>query len=401
MSCQERVYQWTEIVHRQMPGLSKPQVRLLALWSFGIVLTQSCSLSAVTQCLALGLRQHPNTVRQRLREWCYDAAAKKGGHRVTLPVTACFAPLLRWVLAWSPGTQLALALDASSLEDRFVVLALSVVIRGCAVPVAWAVLPANKPKAWKPEWIKLLTAVQGVTPPSSTVIVLADRGLYARWLYQKIVSLGWHPFLRVNRGGTFRPDGSASLPMTAWCPKGFQWSGAGVAFRRADRRLACTLLIRWEIAHTDPWLILTDLAPTEADPAWYALRAWIEVSFKLTKRGGWQWQRTRMTDPDRAARLWLAMAVATLWVLAVGGEDDAQSMGDPSSVTDEPLLVLPHPRPTRSVGAARLGLWSILIALLSAAPLPVGSFRPAPWPTRRSLPTAPPPEPSRGKNLPL
>src|SRR5215831_13293142 len=45
----------------------------------------------------------------------------------------------------------------------------------------------------------------------------------------------------------------------------------------------------------------------------------IEQGFKMTKRGGWQWQRTRMCDPHRAARLWLAVAVATLWLLSVGG----------------------------------------------------------------------------------
>src|SRR5882762_570222 len=45
----------------------------------------------------------------------------------------------------------------------------------------------------------------------------------------------------------------------------------------------------------------------------------IEQGFKITKRGGWQWQRTRMRDPQRAARLWLAVAVATLWLLSVGG----------------------------------------------------------------------------------
>ena len=32
---------------------------------------------------------------------------------------------------------------------------------------------------------------------------------------------------------------------------------------------------------------------------------------------------TRMTDPDRASRLWLVLAVATHYVLAVGGEADA------------------------------------------------------------------------------
>lgn len=34
--------------------------------------------------------------------------------------------------------------------------------------------------------------------------------------------------------------------------------------------------------------------------------------FKVLKRGGGQWQRTRMTAPTRAERLWLALAVVTL-----------------------------------------------------------------------------------------
>ena len=58
-----------------------------------------------------------------------------------------FAPLLAWVLSWWQGTQLAIALDATTLGDRFVALAISVVYRGCAIPVAWVVLEAGKKKA--------------------------------------------------------------------------------------------------------------------------------------------------------------------------------------------------------------------------------------------------------------
>ena len=65
--------------------------------------------------------------------------------------------------------------------------------------------------------------------------------------------------------------------------------------------------------------MLTDLAPRAGAACWSGLRAWIAQGFKITKRGGWQWQRTRMTDPQRAARLWLAVAVATVWLLSVGG----------------------------------------------------------------------------------
>jgi hypothetical protein len=62
--------------------------------------------------------------------------------------------------------------------------------------------------------------------------------------------------------------------------------------------------------------------PQVAAAARYGLRMWIEHGFEQFKSTGWHWQKTRITDPDRAGRMWLAMALATLWVVAVGGEHD-------------------------------------------------------------------------------
>jgi hypothetical protein len=312
MFCQETFDPWRSTIMTPLPHLSKTQATGLALWSLGMVLAHSCALSAVSAFLAQGLRQKDNTVRQRLREWCYEAEAKRGKKRQAVCVETCFAPLLSWVLSWWRGTQLAIALDATTLGSRFVVLAISVVYRGCAIPVAWVVLEAGKKQAWRREWLRLLRQLRPAVPRGWTVIVLADRGLYARWLFRRIVRLGWHPFLRINNGGTFRPEGSpVSRPLTSLVPEiGTQWSGRGTAFKGRGRQLACTLLARWDAGHQDPWLILTDLPPEASDASWYGLRAWIEQGFKVTKRAGWQWQRTRMSDPARASRLWLAVAVA-------------------------------------------------------------------------------------------
>jgi len=177
MSCQSAVYQWTEEVTRHMPHLSKPQAAVLALWSVGMVLARSCALTAVSLFVAKGLDRKANTVRQQLREWCYEAKAKRGQPRQELAVESCFAPLLAWVLSWWEGNQLALAVDATTLGDRFVVLVVSVVYRGCAIPVAWTVLPATEKHAWRGEWLRMLRQVRAVVPRRYFVIVLADRGL--------------------------------------------------------------------------------------------------------------------------------------------------------------------------------------------------------------------------------
>jgi hypothetical protein len=157
--------------------LSKPQATVLALWSVGMVFARSCALTAVSLFLAEGLERQPNTVRQQLREWCYEAKAKRGGPRQELAVETCFAPLWGWVLGWWDGTQVALAIDATTLGQRFVVLGVSVVYRGCAIPRAWTVFPATEKQAWRGEWLRMLRQVRAVVPRRFFGIVLADRGL--------------------------------------------------------------------------------------------------------------------------------------------------------------------------------------------------------------------------------
>jgi hypothetical protein len=165
---------------------------------------------------------------------------------------------------------------------------------------------------------------------------------------------------------------------------GTQWAGPGTAFVGPRRRLNGTLLARWDEGYTEPWLRLTALAPSAGDACWYGLRAWIEQGFKITKRAGWPWQRTRMSDPQRAARLWLAVAVATLWLLSVGGEAE-----DTIPVGTLPMLPANFLSPQRQRRATRLRLVSVfrqgwlalVVALLTHRRLPTGRFVPEPWPS--------------------
>jgi hypothetical protein len=66
-----------------------------------MVLARSCALSAVTTWLAAWLGRKENSVRQQLREFCYEAPAKQGSRRQALVVERCFTPLLAWVLRGS------------------------------------------------------------------------------------------------------------------------------------------------------------------------------------------------------------------------------------------------------------------------------------------------------------
>lgn len=385
MSRQDGLSDWIEQLSNRMPHLTMPQAVVLAMWSYGIAITQSCGRSKVTTFLALLLRQKEGTVEQRLREWCYDAGDKRGQQRQELDVTTCFVPLLRWIVTMWSGTTMALAVDATSLKEHFVVLSISVVYRGCGIPVAWTVLRGQQKEAWRSHWQRMLDQLGPAIPPTWTVLVLADRGLYARWLFRHIVRQGWHPFLRINRGAKFRPAGQEQWYwLNALVGQvGAHWRGVGTAFSSGNRQLQCTLVAWWSEGHEEAWFILTDLPAHSCDAAWYGLRAWCEQGFKCTKRAGWQWQNTRMTDPARAARLWLAMAVATLWMISLGSSLEVGPSADQPDLPDlRSILGVETPKiRLRRTRLFRLGgLW-LLVQLLTSQPIPLPcQLVPEPWP---------------------
>src|SRR6266581_6810473 len=273
MPRQHPIYTWrNQVVTAFNDVLSRPQAVTLALYSFGMILARRSGLNSVVNALVPVLGQSFATIRSRLQEFYQPQEVKSGAQRRHLDGSSCFAALLKWVLKDWPSTRLALALDATSLGDCFTVLSISIVYRGCALPVSWKVLTANVKHPWKPEWIELLDNFQRLLPVTWTVIVLTDRGLYGRWLFQAIVALGWHPLMRVTHTGKFRAAGAkAGQPFSALVPKpGRRWQGRGLAFpKKPQRRLECTLLCCWEPGQKEPWFVLTDLAPEHSEALWY------------------------------------------------------------------------------------------------------------------------------------
>ena len=126
MFCQASFDQWLTTIMQHLSPLSKPQATVLALWSFGMVLARSCALTAVRHMLAKGMKRKAQTVRQQRRAWDDDTPRQRGPKRQARPVETCLAPLLGWVVSWWQGTQVALAIDATTLGQRFVGLAVRV-----------------------------------------------------------------------------------------------------------------------------------------------------------------------------------------------------------------------------------------------------------------------------------
>lgn len=347
-------YQIEARLSQHLPTLRPAQQRGLALWVYGTILAQSaCQTAVITALLPLASW---SALRQSLRAWLYDGADKAAPCQTAVAVTSCFPALLRWVLQSWPGHELAFAVDATLHRKQVAALVVSVLYRGAAIPVAWHILPANRPGAWMPPILRLLRLLRPARPPQMTVLVLADRGLWSPRLWKRIRDLGWHPVLRVRQETTFAPAGARRQRADQLVPgPGHAWVGRGVAFKHRPVRRAGTLVVVWSSEHAQPWIVMTDLAPQRVGVLWYGLRMWVELGFRALKSMGWQWQRTRRTDPERVARYWLILAVATWWVLAYGTRvEDAQRCGVPPAQLGTPPQGT-EPR-RRRVSVFRLGL---------------------------------------------
>jgi hypothetical protein len=331
MSHAKALYHWEQPVATFFPDLSRCRRAGLALVSFGMALARCALLNTVVLRLAVALGVAFNALRQRVRN-LYRPRAGVGGADRSFDYTACFGPLLRWATAGFTERRLALAIDPTNLGERFTVLTVSVVFGACAVPVAWQVQRGDQTGSWNDHWRRLLGRLRQALGDGWQVLVLSDRGLQSPGLFEAVTALGWHPLMRVKKGGHFRPDGwHRGWPLGRFAARvGGRWCGRGTAWPSGSR-LGCTLLACWEAGHSEPWLIVTDLAAGSACALWYAWRSWIEHGFRDLKSDGWQLPKTRMADPQRVARWWAAAALATLWVLESGQE--AQRLAIPATRT--------------------------------------------------------------------
>lgn len=207
--------EWTqmhETLAHHLPHLRPAQRRGLAWWVYGTILAQSaCQNAVITALLTVGAW---HGWRARWRDWLHDGPDKATPCHTQLGVTTCFAPLLRWLLAWWQGRELALALDATAHGERVVALMVSVLYRSSAIPVTWHVLPAKQAGAWMPHLLRLLRLLRPAVPRTMQVIILADQGLWSPRLWKRVRDLRWHPSTRFA-GGQYHME-STSFAMRLW-----------------------------------------------------------------------------------------------------------------------------------------------------------------------------------------
>jgi hypothetical protein len=224
-----------------------------------------------------------------------------------------YAALLRRALEACPDARWVVALDTTVLWNTFCVVQVALVWRGRAVPVAWKVLRHPSASVAFHDYRGVLGFAARLLK-GRQVVLLADRGFIHGDLLRWAKAVGWHYRIRGKRDiGLFLAGGrSLTLRLSA----GELHFYAGVFLGAA--RLPVELAVGWEKGAREPWIIVTDASAGPDTLRDYALRFTIEEGFLDHKSGGFQWESSRVRDPEALQRLCLVMAAATLVLTCQG-----------------------------------------------------------------------------------
>lgn len=301
----------------------------------------------------------------RFRRWLQNAK---------LNVQSLYAPFITGALKdWKKQT-CYVALDATSVDNRLVIIRTALIYRQRAVPLAWRVFQRKSVMIAFEHYAEVVRYTATLFPVGTTIVLLGDRGFRDIRLMQLARELKWHFRLRLAENEYFSASqrGLAqlnSMPLTPTQPRFLQ----NIRLTQQNYGPVHLALI-WDgdPAH-EPWRLASDQHTKQQTLMEYALRMGIEFGFLDDKSAGFQLEDTELLRAGRLNHLLIVLALCSLCLLSIG-----------TYVVDTGQRKLVDTHWTRGLSYLQLG-WRWLDYCLA---------RDAPLPLMFHLKSAPDPEPA-------
>jgi hypothetical protein len=231
-----------------------------------------------------------------------------------------YGPLIQQALAEWGNHVLYLALDTTTLWDKYCVVRISVIYRGRAVPIVWQALEHGSSSVAYEIYRNLLDKVAMLLPLNCKVVFLADRGFADTDLMADLKRLGWHWRIRIKgsfwvyRRGHRRCKVNA-IPLA--CGQARFWHDVRITEQRFG---PVHLALARPNGGTECWFVVSD-EPTDVHTFdEYGLRFDIEENFLDDKSNGFRLESSLLRSADVLSRLCFVLAVTTLYLVSQGTE---------------------------------------------------------------------------------
>ncbi len=288
-----------------------PRRQRVCAWAIvGLLLEKTISLAAIA--LVIVSAANADSRVRRLRRFLANPHGC---------VRAYYDRLIRTALTDWEGQTLYLVLDTTTLAGRLVILRVSLVYRGRAVPLAWQVYDRKSVSLPFKAYKDILAHVRSLLPARATVVLMGDRGFRTttlmRWCKKK--AIGWHFRLRLKGNQLVSlADGRTWALRDLGLKPGMRGFLANVRLG-GEQYGPIELAMAWATGEKDePWFIASDEAATDQTLVEYGWRMDIEQEFRDDKSGGFQLEDSQISDAESISRLLLVMSIACLHLVSLG-----------------------------------------------------------------------------------
>jgi hypothetical protein len=234
-----------------------------------------------------------------------------------------YEPVVRQLLARLQGQRLRLIIDCTKVGFNFRMMSISLAYKKRALPLVWSIHGGGKGHVAHQQQLVLLRYVASLLDDEAEVWLLGDAGFESVHLLNWLRVQGWHFVLRHPGKNQVRWPGQewvklSDLPLHEGETRIIGW----VELTAKHAAGPFWLLLHWATGEDEPWFLIADCKGYPPTPRrlirLYGLRMWTEELYGDLKGHGFDLEATQLDDPDRIARLVLAVCINFVCLIALG-----------------------------------------------------------------------------------
>jgi hypothetical protein len=312
-SALETLEPWLE---QKLPQLDPVARRHFAHLVTGIIEQQSLLIGAIAA--ASPFQAEPESNYTQVQRIIRD-------NRLTLE--SVYYPFLEQVLAALPAEHVFITLDQTNHGKDFNLVLVGWATDAVSLPLGFFVYPTDG--AWAEEARELLERIDALIPEGRTITLLADRVHAGEPFLSCLDGLDWGFVIRLPEATwieTERDGWSEVRHLRKRRDRLRVFSNVRIWKGSSRRATVCLYRVRTAEGKTTTWYLVTNLDGEQTRFVEYACRWWQECTHKLLKSALFEWERGRVSAPERVAVLLMGFGCAcwALWMLGRSNERVSQ-----------------------------------------------------------------------------
>ena len=236
-----------------------------------------------------------------------------------IDVSLNFMPFVECILSGLSQEKLVLSMDSTKNGGNCITLMLSVGYKSRALPICWLSFKGRKGHSSQALQLKLIQLVKSYLPVGCQVIFLGDGEFDGSDLVTSLEKEeNWDYVCRTAKDTKIYTNEQwialQDLPLKPYQDAFFKQ----VSFTEANQVGPVNIMAVWIAKKKEHWFFVTSFQCLREGKRWYKKRFTIETLFSDVKGRGFNLQKSRLKDPQRADRLLMAVSISYIFILFWG-----------------------------------------------------------------------------------